>query len=191
MTQKENIVDDHDETKTDQGTTGKGRATPTRKEREAARKKPLVPHDRKEAAKAARAQNYTERERARIGLAAGEEKYLLTRDRGPQRRYVRDYVDARFSLGEFMIPVMFIVILLSLIPERAVQTGVMLGLYAFILLVLVDSAVLGLVIIKRIREKFGANAVEKGLRWYAGMRALQLRRMRLPKPQVKRREYPS
>ena len=62
---------------------GKGRATPTRKEREAARKRPLVPNDRKQAAKEHREKMNAARERARIGMANGEEKYLPQRDRGP------------------------------------------------------------------------------------------------------------
>ena len=38
--------------------------------------------------------------------------------------------------------------------------------------------------------KFG-DRTEKGLRWYAAMRTVQMRFMRLPKPQVKRGQYPA
>ena len=110
---------------------GKGAPTPTRKQQEAANRRPLVPGDRKEAAKAARAKAADARERARIGMANGEEKYLPMRDRGEQKRYVRDYVDARFSIGEFMIPVMFLVIILTFIPSPEVQTYGILALWAF------------------------------------------------------------
>ncbi|MEA9983893.1 DUF3043 domain-containing protein [Subtercola sp. RTI3] len=168
---------------------GKGRATPTRKEREDARKRPLVPSDRKEAARSAKTQTQAARERARIGMAAGEEKYLLARDRGPQRRYVRNYVDARFSIGEVIIPVMFGVILLTLVPNTSIQTYLMLVLYAFVLIVVVDIFVMGTRINKRLAAKFGS--ADRGLRWYGAMRALQLRPMRLPKPQVKRGQFPA
>ena len=40
-------------------------------------------------------------------------------------------------------------------------------------------------------EKFGADKINKSLRWYAVMRVFQLRRARLPKPQVKHGQYPS
>src|SRR3954454_2884040 len=73
---------------------GKGAPTPSRKAQEAARKRPLVPNDRKEAARIQRSQSATARERARVGMAAGDEKYLPARDRGVQKRFVRDYVDA-------------------------------------------------------------------------------------------------
>lgn len=170
---------------------GKGAPTPTRKEREAANKRPLVPSDRKEATKQSRAKSTEARERARAGMAAGDERYLTARDRGAQRRYVRDYVDARFNVGEFMIPLMLFVIILTFTPTPAVQLYGILALWAFVLVAIIDSFVLGLKVHKRLGEKFGVSKVEKGVRWYAAMRAVQLRIMRLPKPQVKRRQFPS
>ncbi|MCU1482142.1 MAG: hypothetical protein JWQ19_2928 [Subtercola sp.] len=168
---------------------GKGHATPTRKEREAANKKPLVPSDRKEAARSAKTQNQVQRERARVGMAAGEEKYLLARDKGVQRRFVRDYIDARWSVGEVIIPVMFGVILLTLVPNTSIQTYLMLVLYAFVLVAGIDIFLMGNRINKRLMAKYGS--LDRGLRWYGAMRALQLRPMRLPKPQVKRGQFPS
>lgn len=169
---------------------GKGAPTPTRAEREAANKRPLVPNDRKEAAKQARLKAADAREKARIGMAMGDEKYLPARDRGPQKKYVRDYVDARFSVGEVLIPVMFAVIVLTFIQDPTIQYVSILLLWAFFLIALVDVIILGFVLQRKLTAKFGAGNVEK-VRWYAAMRALQLRALRLPKPQVKRRQYPS
>ncbi|RWZ51823.1 DUF3043 domain-containing protein [Labedella phragmitis] len=169
---------------------GKGRPTPTRKEREAANKRPLVPGDRKLAAKEARAKMAEAREKARVGYAAGDERFLPARDRGPQKKFIRDYVDARFNVGEFLIPIMFAVILLTLIPSAEVQVYAMLVIWAFFLLALVDVFLLGRRLRKRLAEKFGESKVERGVRWYAAMRSLQLRVLRLPKPQVKRRQFP-
>lgn len=169
---------------------GKGAPTPTRREQEAARKRPLVPEDRKEAARMARAKTAEAREKARVGMAAGDDRYLTARDRGPQRRYVRDYVDARFSIGEYLIPVMLLVIVLSFLPGYFQVYG-LLALWAFFAIAVIDCFVLGLLVRKRLREKFGESKVERGVRWYAAMRALQLRVMRLPKPQVKRGQFPS
>lgn len=170
---------------------GKGAPTPTRREQEAARKRPLVPTDRKEAAKAARAHQADAREKARVGMAAGDERYLTARDRGPQRRYVRDYVDARFSIGEFLIPVMLVVIVLSFLPYAFMQVWGLVALWAFFLIAVIDGIVLGLLVTRRVGDKFGKTKVERGLKWYAAMRAFQLRVMRLPKPQVKRGQYPA
>ena len=169
---------------------GKGSPTPSRAEREAARRRPLVPNDRKEAAKQARAKQAEARERARIGMAAGEDRYLPMRDRGPQKKYVRDYVDARFSIGEVLIPVMFAVILLTFFPSPEVQTIGILALWAFFIVAIVDVVILGFLVTRKLKAKFGEDKVER-VRWYAAMRALQLRPLRLPKPQVKRGKYPS
>ena len=169
---------------------GKGAPTPTRREQEAARKRPLVPGDRKEATKLARQKQAEARDKARVGMAAGDERYLTPRDRGPQRRYVRDFVDARFSIGEFLIPVMLIVIVLSFLPWQFMQLWGLVALWTFFLIAVADGFVLGFQVRKRLRAKFGDTKVERGVRWYAAMRAFQLRVMRLPKPQVKRGKYP-
>ena len=170
--------------------TGKGHATPTRKEKEAANKRPLVSSDRTQARKDARAQMQLQRERARVGMANGDEKFLPARDRGPQKRYVRDYVDARFSVGELLIPLMFGVIILTFFPQPEVQTIGLLALWAFFAVAVIDVVTLGFILNRKLAAKFGAANVEK-VRWYAAMRALQLRLMRLPKPQVKRGQYPA
>ena len=169
--------------------TGKGHPTPTRREKELARKQPLVSSDRTAARKAARTQMQTQRERARIGMAAGEEKFLPMRDRGPQKRFVRDYVDARFSVGELLIPLMFVVIILTFVPQPEVQSIGIVALWAFFLVAIIDVVALGFILKRKLGAKFGVDRVEK-VRWYAAMRALQLRLMRLPKPQVKRGQFP-
>jgi len=169
---------------------GKGRATPSRKEREAARKRPLVTNDRAAARKAERERLAKQRERARIGMERGEERYLPIRDRGPQKKFVRDYVDARFSIGELMIPFMVLLILASFIPIPEVTFIGFIAIWAFFLIAIADVVVLGLILNRKLAERFGADRVEK-VRWYAAMRALQLRRLRLPKPQVKRGQFPA
>ncbi|CAB4572068.1 unannotated protein [freshwater metagenome] len=175
--------------------TGKGHATPSRKEREAANKRPLVPDDRRAAAKANRATVAAERERARIGMAAGDERYLPRRDRGPQRKFVRDYVDARWNIGELMVPLMLIVIVMTFADTVYVsglslaELGVI-SMWAFIILVFIDGYVLNFLIRRRVKQKFGVENLERGLGWYAAMRALQLRPMRMPKPQVRRGQSP-
>lgn len=169
---------------------GKGRPTPTRKEREAANHRPLVSDDRKEARRAARSQLQAERERARVGMANGEEKYLPMRDRGPQKRFVRDYVDARFSVGELLVPAMFIVIIIAMVPQEETQIISLMALWGFFIVAATDAFLLGRRVRAKLYEKFGESRTEK-VRWYAAMRSLQLRVMRLPKPQVKRGQFPS
>ncbi len=164
---------------------GKGHATPTRKEREDARKRPLVSTDRA----AARRATTAERERQRVGMANGDEKFLPARDRGPQKRYVRDYVDARWSVGEGLIPILVIVIILTFFKNAALQTSGLILMYAFVVAVVIDSILLGQRLTKQLTAKYG-DKVER-VRWYATMRSVQLRPLRMPKPQAKRGQAPT
>jgi hypothetical protein len=169
---------------------GKGRATPSRAEQEAARKRPLVP-DTKEAKARQRAELQAQREKARVGMAAGDPKYLPARDQGPQRKFVRDYVDAGWHLGEAVMPAMVIVILATFIPMQAVQFYSFVALWIFIFFVVGDMILTSIMVKRAVKQKFGADKMEKGLGWYAAMRTVQMRFLRLPKPQVKRGQRPS
>ena len=168
----------------------KGRPTPTRKEREAARKQPLVPSDRRLAARNSRTQTASERDRARIGMARGEDKYLPIRDKGPQKRFARDFVDARFSLGEILLPVLVLVILTYFLPA-AWSSVALIAVWGVLLVVAADGIWMGQKLTTQLAAKYGKEKLERGLRWYSFMRAIQLRPMRMPKPQVKRGQYPS
>lgn len=172
-------------------TAGKGRPTPTRREREAANLRPLVSSDRKAASKESRARTAEARDRARIGLANGEEKYLPEKDKGPQRRYIRDYVDARFSAAEVLIPVMFAVIILTFVNEAFFQTIALFALWVFVAIAVIDWIVASQLVLRKLGDKFGRDKIQRGTRLYMATRMMQLRPMRLPKPQVKRGKYPS
>jgi len=175
--------DDADET----GASGKGRATPSRREREAANKRPLV----QDGGRAVRERQRAEQERAREGMARGEEKYLPVRDKGPQRRYVRDFVDARWSVGELVMPVLVIVILTGFIPNVWVNTYSIFLMFGILILTVLDSVMMGFQLRKRLSEKFGADRLQSNYGWYAAMRSIQLKPLRMPKPQVKRGAYPA
>lgn len=168
---------------------GKGRPTPTRKEKEDARKRPLVTNDRVERRRREREAAAAQREKARVGMANGDERYLPARDRGPQRKFIRDYIDARWSVGELLLPMIVVFFVTSFFPyEVVVLIGF--GLMWFILIAsLIDVLIVSIVIKRRLEEKFGS--ADKGFRFYAGVRAVYLRRLRLPKPQVKRGDFPA
>lgn len=177
----------NDSETTDQPTTGKGRPTPRRRDREAASKRPLVANSAKERRAKARAL----RDKAREGLARGDERYLPLRDKGPQRKWVRDFVDARWNVGEFLIPLMFGVIIATFLPSIQAQVIAIIVLWGFFAFSIIDSFILGAQVKKRLVAKYGEAQVENGVRWYAAMRGLQMRGLRLPKAMVKRGDYPS
>jgi hypothetical protein len=167
----------------------KGRATPTRKEREAARKRPLVGGKTPEARALSKDQQRAQRERARVGMANGEEKYLPMRDRGPQKRFIRDVVDSRWGFAELTIPILALLVIIGYF-DAALSAYVTYGLWVLILLILIDVVALHFRLRKLLAAKFGADRVEKHGMYHA-TRSIQLRVMRLPKPQVKRGEHPS
>ncbi|MGB3414357.1 MAG: DUF3043 domain-containing protein [Microbacteriaceae bacterium] len=164
----------------------KGRPTPTRAEREAQNRRPLIVDKKahKDQVKASRA-------KAQEGMARGEERFLLPRDKGEQRRFIRDWVDARFSIGEVLIPVMIVVILVMSIPNETIVYYAMISMWAFVLAAIVDALIMGRQLTKRLSVKFGADKIQKGTKWYAAMRAVQMRILRLPKPQTKYGQWPS
>lgn len=171
-------------------TTGKGRATPTRAEREAARKRPLVA-DTKEAKARARAELRERQEKARIGMANGDDRYLQARDKGPQRRFVRDWVDSTWHIAELVMPVMVAVLLLVFVGIPALQIYAYLVLWGFMIAAVLDMVITSIRVKRAARAKFGDDRIEKGLGFYGAMRTVQMRFMRLPKPQVRRGQRPA
>lgn len=166
--------------------TGKGRATPSRKQQEAANLRPLVGKKTPEARKAEKMRVREDRIKARTGMANGDEKYLGVRDRGPQKKFVRDFVDSKFTLGEMVMPALMLVILISAIDSYVVQLATLLTMWTLFIGVGINGWLLGRAAVKAIEAKYGASKVESGIKWYAAMRSVQMRPMRLPKPQVKR-----
>lgn len=176
---------------TDSPLSGKGRPTPSRKEAEAARKQSLkTPKDPKAARRAARDRDREARAQQRAALVAGDERALPVRDQGPVKRYVRDFVDSRFTIAEYFIFVALAVLVLGFIPNPVVQLAVSISWMALIALVAFDEIFLLVRLNMALRKRFPDKAERKGVLWYAGLRTLQLRRFRLPPPRVRRGETP-
>lgn len=169
---------------------GKGRPTPTRKEAEAARKARLTAQAAggRKGARVSREEVRAERIRMRAALVSGDEKGLPARDRGPVRRFARDYVDSRRTVGEFMLPAMVIFVPMTLaagsISNLSVRAYVVLSTYVFMLSVVAGTTWLGFRVKREAAKRFPDEAMQ-GVGFYAAMRSLQLRRWRLPKPRVR------
>ncbi len=165
--------------------TGKGRPTPSRKEAEAARKKRMAPpRNRKEAAARRREAIREARAKTRAAMETGEERYLPVRDQGPVKRYIRDYVDSHRTIGQFMIPIFFVIFVLVYVNTSwAATLGSMAWLIVIVLLAL-DSVRILRGVKAGIRSRFGDDAT-KGITMYTLLRSWQMRRLRLPKPLVK------
>ena len=96
------------------GPGAKGRPTPTRKEAEAAaRERAKAGMDKKAAQKLLRERRAESNAKMRAGMRSGDERYLPARDQGPVKRFVRDYVDARLSIAEFLLPLLLVIMVLQ------------------------------------------------------------------------------
>jgi Protein of unknown function (DUF3043) len=169
----------------------KNRRTPSRREQESANKRPLVPKDRKAAAGQSRDASRVARAKQRAALLSGDESALPARDKGPVRRFIRDTVDARWNIGEFMLPVMFVVLALTFLPyffksSASWATLLVFGLvYGLVIAGALDAFLMWRRTKAKIIARFG-DTPPRGSAMYAVMRAFQLRRSRLPRPQVER-----
>lgn len=174
----------------------KNEPTPKMKQAQAAGVRPLVPTDRKASAKAAKAK-LRERENAEYeAMQKGDIAHMPKAERLPWRIYIRDYVDARFNIGEFFIPVAFVILIASMIVSSVAQSQtasmiMMLVMYAYLIAVVIDVWLMWRKLKKKLVTKYGERAVAKGSRSasYAWSRAIQMRPWRLPKPREKKRGH--
>lgn len=168
----------------------KGRPTPKRSEAQSQRRSVAnTPSTRKEASKRQRDDRRAALERQRQALAGGDERYLPARDKGPVRKYARDFIDSRFNVAEFFLPMAVVILVLSLVQVGSLQSIALLLWLVVIVLIVLDAILNGFRLKKRLAERF-PDQNRKGAVAYALMRSLQMRRLRLPKPQVKRGERP-
>ena len=162
----------------------KGKPTPKRKEAQAKLKvSSLSPAASKEAKKALKAQARVRRLEARAAYMRGEESALPVKDKGPARRFVRNYVDERKSVTEYFLVFIMFILFLTVIPSPAVQLGAIVLMYSAMIWVAIDGFLLSRRVKKLVAEKFPDQST-KGLGLYGWMRSTQLRRLRAPAPQV-------
>ena len=166
---------------------GKGRPTPKRAEAQGRRPgpPPPPPTTRKEAYKRNREQQAANRGSQRAAALAGDDSALPARDRGPARRLVRDVVDTRRNAGSAFLVVAGLVLVGYFIPSPAVQNYTVYVWFAFFLVIMADSFVLGRRIRRVLAERMPDHPERtRTLVWYGISRATMVRRWRFPKPRV-------
>jgi len=165
-------------------TAGKGRPTPKRSEAERRRRQPTIaPKDRKEAGQVSRTRDRTERSRRQEAFRRGEDWALPARDRGPVKALARDYVDSRRRFSEFYMYGLLVLLVLLFIRVPVVQALVPALVIVAVVIMLVEGYFIG----RRVRaiaaERLPGQST-RGIALYSAMRALQIRRLRMPKPRV-------
>ncbi len=160
---------------------GKGRPTPSRRTAEAAaRARAKGPADKKEAARLLRQRRAESNAKMREGMKTGDERYLPARDKGPVRRFVRDYVDSRLCMAEMLLPLLVLIMV-----TQSFATRLSSSLWSVtLLLVALDTTLLVVRLRGQLRRRFSDQST-KGAVGYAVLRSLQLRWLRLPKKKVK------
>lgn len=191
---EDDVVVDYPPLPVENPTVGKGRPTPKRRDAEAANRRPLVTGDKKVDKDKARAEAAKQRQLMDQAMQTGEDKHLPVQHKGPARRFARDYIDARWTLGEFFLPIALLVVMVMFggtaigLPAAVVVYSI-LALYIVVLVAVVEAIIYSSIVRKRVLAGLGRQQV-RGLRLYTAMRSMQMRRMRLPKPQVKRGDTP-
>jgi hypothetical protein len=182
--------------------TGKGRPTPKRRQAEGVRRGPVAPPPmtQREAVKRAkqsptgkplnkdekRAMAAERRER----MMRGDDAYVMPRDKGPARAYVRDLVDARRNLASLLLPFVLLSFLVLLTPVPVVQAYGPLVLFVALLAAVADSFFFGRQLSRKVAVKFpkgdptGMSTKAGAMGFYAFNRACMPRRWRAPRPKV-------
>lgn len=182
------------------GATGKkGRPTPSRREAEARHNRPLVPADRKEAKRVAKTKRDEAYRREQEALVTGDERYLPLRDKGRVRRFIRDWVDARWSASEFFVPFM-LVFLAGMMAVSFIRTNTQLAsqvlmwvtaaFYGLLVVSIIEGIVVWQRIKRRVKDRYPEDEIPRGSWFYTYSRMVMARRWRSPRPQVQRGAFP-
>ena len=167
-------------------TAGKGRPTPKRSEAESRRRQPYTaPTDRKAAYQRSRERDRGTRVRRLAAMKRGEDWALPRKDQGPVRALARDYVDSRWTVSEFYLYGVVVLVAVLFLPGlrgSLIVDYIILGILAVLL---TEGWFIGRRVLTMARQRYPGEST-RGLRFYAAMRGTQMRRIRIPKPRVQR-----
>lgn len=155
----------------------KSTPTPTRREAETARMERLHPsRSRKDQKKADREARY----KAQADAWDRVEK-------SPERTLLRDFVDTRWTVAEFMMPAMILIMaaMIVVMADPQLSFYVAMSLWGLFLLMIINIWAMWRSYKQLLSERV-PNAKRKGLLMYMVNRAMMLRRFRRPRPRIKR-----
>ena len=167
----------------------KGRPTPKRSEAEAGRRQPITGTRGSRAPAAPRTKE--EKAKARTGrvnkyeaMRRGEAWALNPRDRGPARALARDYIDSKRRISEYYMYVLVVLLAAVFVRSKSAQAIISPLVLALVLVIVVDGLLIRRSLRRLMAERLPGESA-RGLTMYAVMRALQIRRFRVPSPRVK------
>lgn len=112
-----------------------------------------------------RQENMRRRKEQQERMDAGDERYLLARDIGPERRYARDWVDSRAFLTNWVMLIALMILgatLLGGINPHAANIISLIGMVIIVILA-IEGVILGKRCNNAVRKKF-PDSTEAGFR---------------------------
>ena len=164
----------------------KGRPTPKRSEAERKRRQPITgsrapatPRTPEDKAKAR-----SERSRRYEAMKAGETWALNPRDRGPARALARDYIDSKRRISEYYMYILVVLLVAVFTHSKTAQTYISPLVLVLVVVILLDAQLIRRRLRQLVAERLPGEST-RGLTMYSVMRALQIRRFRVPAPRVR------
>ena len=163
----------------------KGRPTPKRSEAERKRRQPITGSRASAAPRTPedKTKSKTDRARRYEAMKAGESWALNPRDRGPARALARDYIDSKRRISEYYMYLLIVLLAAIFVRSKVVQDYVSPLVLVLVVIILIDAQFIRYRLRRLVSERLPGEST-RGLTMYAVMRALQIRRFRVPAPRV-------
>ena len=174
----------------------KGRPTPKRSEAERNRRQPITgsrttgsraPGSRAPAGPRTpedKARARTDRAHRYEAMKQGEAWALNPRDRGPAKALARDYIDSKRRISEYYMYILILLLAAIFVRNKTEQTYVSPLVLVLVLIIVIDAQFIRRRLRQLVSERLPGEST-RGLTIYAVMRALQIRRFRVPAPRVR------
>jgi hypothetical protein len=164
----------------------KGRPTPKRSEAERKRYQPITGSSRAPATprtpeEKQKARN--DRARRMESMRRGEEWALNPRDRGPARALARDFVDSKRRVSEYYMYILLVLVVALFFRSKTAQEFISPLILVLVAIIVIDAQLIRRGVARLVHERLPGQST-RGLTWYSMMRALQIRRFRIPVPRV-------
>lgn len=164
--------------------------TPKRKDKEKENRRPIIIKDKKEAKKRSKILAEQTRQREYEAMQKGDINNMPERDKGPEKAYIRDFVDYKYRISEFFMLLAILMLIIMFIPlpnSNTVSFFSVISVYIYILACIIEMGLVWFQCKKGLKQKFGEKLVFKksGYLYYMSMRMLQFRKLRLPKTRKK------
>ncbi len=163
----------------------KGRPTPKRSVAEAKRRQPITGTRPAAAPRTpeGKAKARTQRATRYDAMKRGEAWALNPRDRGPARALTRDYIDSKRRVSEYYMYILVVLLGTVFLRSTAASAIVSPLVLVLVVIIVVDGLLIRRSLTRLVAERLPGEST-RGLTIYAVMRALQIRRFRVPAPRV-------